>query len=699
MRATVTAPSRTANGGEGTPTAVKPAREHFISELHGLRGLALALVVAFHLFGAGRVSGGVDVFFVVSAFLVTASLVRNPPRRGLRDLATRYARIFSRLVPAALLVLVAVALTVPLIYPRLSWISTYREIAASALYVENIELANSHLSYGAAGPFTSALQHFWSLSIQGQFFLLWPLVALACWLVARKWFEGRLRGPLAAVTVALTATSFAYAVYLVNVNQPVAYFSSFARLWEFGVGALAALYIGHHRVRGPLGTALPWLGVAMIVATGFVVDGLHTFPGPEALLPVAAVILILVGSGGTSRFRLEHAITVRPMVGLANVSYALYLWHWPVLIAYLTYRGYDHVGLLGATGVLAVSLVLAILTTRFAKWSLARLTHSAARPWRSMVVLVLLVGAVAGAAAGFARHLEAQRTASLAELSAPSALHPGAAVLADGLTDDGPARMDFRPQTADAAADKPDLIYTDPCNPEDWVTGDEVVSCGDTDSEGSARKTIVMTGGSHAQQWYTAMELIAEREEWDLIVVNKSSCRLQSAGADFFGTDSCLSWNQKALDVIESFEPDAVFTVSTNTPPRTPVETVGPAEVDAWNSLHGAGIPVIAMRDTPRFDWNVPECLEKNPGDRERCAVDRDVAMLPVNPVDTTMGLPADLVSMDLSDYICEPTVCNPIVGNVMVYRDDDHLTATYVRSLAPMLDAQLRAEAPWLYR
>ena len=407
------------------PVGRRPGGVH-IPELHGLRGLALALVVAFHLFGNGRVSGGVDVFLVLSGFLATGSLLRRAERRELR-LGEHYGRTFSRLVPPALLVLVATAALAWWIMPRGIWVQTGREILASALYYVNWEMIWGQLAYGAAGPQTSPVQHFWSMSVQGQFFLAWPVVVLIVVALARRlWISAR--DLLAVVVAALTVASFVFALNLHAVDQPVAYFHSWARFWELGIGGFLALVLPWLRLPGFLRPVVGWVGLGLVVSSGFVLDGGALFPGQWALWPVAGALLVLL----VRQFRQfrqfpqfrrlgglgpRGLLQVAPLRFVADISYALYLWHWPLLIAYLHYTGLDRVDWFGAALILTTSVVLSWLTTKLVADPAQRF-REAFGGTRALVAAAASVALVAGGAVAAVSTLERQDAELLAAAEA-----------------------------------------------------------------------------------------------------------------------------------------------------------------------------------------------------------------------------------------------------------------------------------------
>ncbi|MFD7308989.1 acyltransferase family protein [Promicromonospora sp. NPDC059942] len=801
-----------------------------VGAVDGLRGLALLLVVAFHLFGQGRVSGGVDVFLALSGYFATGTLLRRAEGGTLR-LAAHYARTLARLLPAALVVLAAVTVALLALAPRLRWSAGLREVGASATFWENWELVHSALAYGAAGPDASPLQHFWSLSVQGQFFAVWPLVVLGLVAVARRRALAG-RGPLtprrlvSVVTAAATAASFAHALWLVHADQQVAYFSTFTRFWEVGVGALLALLLPHAgraasraaasraaASRAVAGTAAPagrarsrlvrswlvrswlargrlgWAGLALVVGSGFVVDGADVFPGAWALVPVGGAALVLIATvpgptagahpTGPPSHGVERLLDSAPLRLGARVSYALYLWHWPVLVFWLLTTGAHRANPLTAAGVLVISATLAWLTTRYvAEPLLAHVSaRLAARPPASAVVphgpaasadraghanpaspadragsphqpgpadlvgdvtaraagtpsgrrtLAVLAGAavlmLGGAQAAATAHDLTVRH-SVDGLLALSPDHPGAAALAPGSPDPGPRRdldaVPFRPATWVAYDDHPD-------RPDCAQGGDrsELLECTIVAQDDPAA-VVYLAGASHEQQYEEAFAALARAHGWELREMLKHGCRLatpgggeSAAGTESTGegstglesegasegpesagpvSPSCAAWNEQALAALVAARPDAVVVIGSRTYEDGSPEQVLPGQVGAWRALDDAGIRVVTVRDNPRFEWFVPECVDAA-GFPEACGRPRTEQLAAVSPVPTAPGVPAAAVHLDLTDSICGPEVCAAVVGNVLVYRDDDHLTNTYVRTLTPVLGRQLRAGAPWLF-
>ncbi|MEG3614555.1 acyltransferase family protein [Isoptericola haloaureus] len=665
---------------------------HHISELHGLRGLALVLVVVFHLFGNGRVSGGVDVFLLVSGFLLTRSLVRRADGPGI-SLAAHYARTAWRLVPPAALVLAVTALLTVALLPVSRWVEVGRETVASALYVENWALIAYQLEYGAAGPTASPLQHFWSLSVQGQFFALWPVVVVVLAWLARR--AGRTVTTVVLPVLAVaTAASFAYAVHLTATAQPIAYFSSLTRFWELGLGALLALVLPLLRLPDGLRATAAWLGVGLVVSTGFLLDGARLFPGPWTLWPVVGGLLVLVGAGTASTWGPRRALEARPLRFAADISYPLYLWHWPLLVFYLQVRGEERLTWSGATLVLAVSVVLAWVTRLVLNRPAVDLSaRRSARPaLLTAATLTVLVAVASGAGvATVQRHQDAE----LRLLAQSSPDHPGAAALAGTAgRGQGPTDAEFRPTTDVAAQDLPPSLADGDCIQQfgDGPGYDELLVC-DSVTPPRPGRHVVIAGASHSYQWEPALQLLAEQHGWRLSVLGKSGCRLVVLDED----SDCARWAQEALQWIEDEQPDAVVVVGTFTPDEVgETEQVLDPQISAWQRLAAAEVPVVAIRDNPRFDGRVPDCVQDE--GQLACTVARSEVLARRSPLETHADVPPNVHPVDLSGVVCTDDECPPVVGNVLVYRDDDHFTATYVRTLTPYLGEALRGAVPRLF-
>ncbi|SFB64546.1 Peptidoglycan/LPS O-acetylase OafA/YrhL, contains acyltransferase and SGNH-hydrolase domains, partial [Amycolatopsis marina] len=655
-------------------------------ELQGLRALAALLVVVYHVW-FGRISGGVDVFFVISGFLITGQLVRVSVR-GRIEFGPLWARMIKRLFPAALTVLFVVMVASWLFLPETRWFQTIREVFASALYVENWQLVANSVDYFAQHTGASVVQHFWSLSIQGQFYVVWPVLIAVVVLVARRAGWG-LHRSVGVVLAVLFVGSLGLSVWLTVVNQPLAYFHSGTRVWEFALGGLVALVID--RVVLPVGVrvVLGWAGVAGLVLCGLVLQVGTVFPGYAALWPTVSAVLVLVAGATGSGWGADRVLGSRLLRSLGDYSYALYLWHWPVLLFYLVIRDRVEVGLLGGAFVIGLSLGLSVLTYHFIETPVREgrfrlvLRGSA---YRFAVVSLVPVLVTAGAWQVAA----AQRASYTVPPDDPD--HPGAASLLPG----------FEYQGADTPAVAPRFISLpdqfagideERCHPAE--RNEELVVCRSR-TEGPPVKRLVVVGDSHAQQFLGALLPAAERNNWEVVSMVLGRCPFSTGSETMPGSQSCLDWNADAVDEIAETAPDAVFTTATREmrPGRT--EMTPPGYVEQWRKLDALGIPVVAARDNPRFDFWPSNCVEVKGLDAKECTTPRSEVVSPEPPYTGIPDIPPNVSFVDFTDFFCPEEACPAEVGNVLVYMDDNHVTKTYMRTLSPMVERELVSALRW---
>ncbi|HHV22128.1 MAG TPA: acyltransferase [Propionibacterium sp.] len=644
-------------------------------EIHGLRGLAIALVVAYHLWGAGRVSGGVDVFLMISAYLMTASFLRQGMAFKILDFLVGR---FRRLIPSSAVVILSVCVAGWLILPPTRWYPLLDQALASLFYNQNwvlIDLATDYTSPDRSG--TSLLQHYWSLSIQGQIFVLWPLLMLVA-MGLFKLTRTPIKASLGVIFSAITIASFIYAQRAVADNPSRAYFDTYARVWEFSLAALFA-FVPVLRLPFVVSAAMSWIGVIAIGVGGLII-GRYDFPGVVALWPSLAAALVVFAGGSTHRAHAAYWLSSKPLAWIGDRAYGLYLWHWPVLMFWLYLSGRNEVDLLGSVGVIGLSILLADLSTRTIERRFNALPLLKSKRWglaATATILIIVFGTVQFWTNILDRGVRAVNETPETERPGALAVTPGAA-----LPTSTPSRS-IAPGDPVIGTDWPEALP--PCG-EDLDPQPPESECSEIRPQGPPHKTVVIMGDSHANQWNPLMADLANREQWHLLVIIKPGCRFTLENTA--SSEECIEYSRAMTDYLLEIQPDFVFTVGTRAQadgPELPVESYA----DAARPLTEAGIRIVNMRDNPRFSFKMPECVQRYGAAHPRCLRPVEEKLAPVSP---QLALETDpgMLTMDLTDFICPAGWCSPVIGNVYVYMDDNHLSRTYIHTLKAEFEAQL---------
>ncbi|MGR6965962.1 acyltransferase family protein [Geodermatophilus sp. URMC 61] len=665
-------------------------------EIDGLRALAVALVVGYHV-GTGRVSGGVDVFLALSGFFLVHSLLGQIARSGRVRPLTSVTRTLSRLVPPAVLVLAGTVVASALVLPETRWRELAGHLFASATFTENHHLVAESVDYAANHAIASPMQQFWSLSIQVQVLLAAPVVVAAGALLLRGPRRRLARPAVVLAVAAVTAASFAWSVGMTRADQQVAYFSTLPRLWELGAGALVALVLAGVRPGRRTGVLLGWGAVVALVACGAVLDGAQTFPGWQAAWPVACALVLLVVADSGGRHGVHRLLGLQPLRWLGARSYALYLWHWPVLVLYLVHTGRESPSVEGATAVVLLSLVLAEATHRLVEQPASQLLRSR-RPARALGLVA--AGMAPLLVLGTVTTVWLDREAARVAAAADDPAYPGAVALSSHIPATGgiPA-VEPLPSLSVIRDDHPFMtggrctVEDDP--PDAVPTQTEICVLGSDDRE----RRIVVVGDSHAAHWLAPLGDLAERHSWQLVSLIRAGCSL-STQSEFFeegtpGYEGCVAWQSRLIERITSLEPDLVVTVGTRTAYGTEAEILPQGFLEAWQQLSDAGLPVIAMRDSPRHLQDVPDCVAQW-ADADRCGTPRSWVYADGLLETAEDVLPPGVSLMDTSSYFCTDDLCPPLVGNVWVYRDDGHVTGTYMHTVRSLMEDEFLARTGW---
>lgn len=676
--------------------ADRSAGGRYRPEVDGLRALAVALVVGYHV-TTGRVSGGVDVFLVLTGFFLVTTLGGQVARTGRVAVVPTLVRTLWRLLPTVLLVLAGTVVASAWVLPQTRWREVTGHLISSVTFSENVRLVREAVDYSATNAAASPMQHLWSLSIQVQVLLATPvLVGLGAFLVARCGWSAHGRRLAVATVAAVTAASFAWSVVLTASDQQVAYFSTLPRLWELGAGALVALLLGALRPGRLTATALGWAGVVALAACGAVIDGAHRFPGWEAAWPVLCAVAVLVASDGGGRCGVHHVLTWEPSRWLGRISFALYLWHWPVLVLYLVETGREVPSPRGVLAIVTLSLLLAALTHALVEgparaWSIAR------RPVVSLAALVACAAPLLLVGVGTTAWLD--REAARASAVVDDAAYPGAAALLDEVVaTSGDGDVEPLPPLSVLREDWPRLPEencTTESDPGVSTTETEVCVVGPDD----AARRVLVVGDSHAAQWLPPIAALAEERSWQVVSIVRGGCNL-STESEFIqegwpGYEECVAWRSHLVQRVVDLQPDLVVALGTRTDAEGE-EVVPPGFVAAWQQLSDAGLSVVGMRDSPRHLEDAPDCMAELGAGAPRCSVAVSAVYADGLLEREAPALPAGVRLLDTSRYFCDELSCPPVIGNVRVYLDAGHVTSTYMRTTAPLLERDLLALTGW---
>jgi peptidoglycan/LPS O-acetylase OafA/YrhL len=690
-------------------------------DLDGLRGVAIALVAMFHIW-FGRVSGGVDVFLALSGFFFGGRLLRAAlnPEASISPVS-EVTRLIRRLLPALVVVLAASAVLTILVQPETRWETFADQSLASLGYYQNWELAITASDYLRAGEAVSPLQHIWSMSVQGQFYIAFLALVLAFGVLFRYRFGKYQRLAFIVLLGGLTVASFVYAVFAHLTDQSTAYYNSFARAWELVLGALIGALVPNIRWPMWLRTLLATVALAAILSCGALIDGVREFPGPWALVPVGAtVLMILTAANRQADSRTDdrlplpnRLLATKPFVALGAMAYSLYLWHWPLLIFWLSYTGHAHANMFEGTGILLVSGVLAYLTTRFVENPLRYRVPAVSVPqvisvswrkrWRRPTIalgsaVALLGVALTATSFTWREHVTVQRASGKELAGLSSRDYPGARALINKNV--RVPTLPMRPTVLEAKKDLPETT-------EDGCISDfdnmAIINC--TYGDKDAIRTIALAGGSHAEHWITALDLLGRMHHFKIVTYLKMGCPLTTELVPLVMGDDrpypqCHDWVQRTMAKLVADHPNYVFTTSTRPWNIKPGDVMPAGYVGIWKTLSDNNIPILGMRDTP---WLVrdgkpfvpADCLADG-GNATSCGMKRTDVLSDHNPtLDFVAQFPL-LKPLDMSDAVCRPDMCRAVEGNVLLYHDSHHLSATYMRTMTPELGRQIAAATDW---
>jgi len=627
---------------------------------------------------------GVDVFYVLSGFLITGLVVREIEREGRLSIRGFYARRAKRILPLASTVLVFVGIVSLFVYGTVRQVDVGGDIVAAALFVINWHFIAQGVDYFAIEEgLVSPLQHYWTLAVEEQFYVVWPWLLMLSGAIAIK-AKRNLRPIMLGLVVPVAIASLVYGLFYTAAEPTNAFFSTFARGWELAFGAILAIVLPKV-VRLPKGvtTLLAVSGLAVILGTSYLMTASDPFPGWRALLPVLATVALLVAGASVAPNPVARLFSTAPFQYVGKISYSMYLWHWPFVVFAVAIWGE-----LSPAWLVLVTLVSVIPAAISHKLIEEPIHHSkilSLKPNRALAVGGVCI--VAGVGVGLALNTNRVSIEVLPEGQAR-----GARVLNTGEFPIQNKVEAIRPNPLDANDDK-GQAFDDGCLILSSTVESPECVYGDPDSD----TTVVLFGDSHALQYAPALTPIAEEKGWRLVVLTRGNCTPADVDIGSF----CNEWRDNTIDRIFEEDPDMIIMATSTTGEldmitEDGVSVVAPDSVQfheqgmirTINKLKKTGATMVMMGDQIQAPTLPDQCVGENLKNLRACAFPNEPR--PGRYFDKRAARQTGIELISPVPKLCTDELCPAVIGNVLVYRDTYHMSATYAETLAPWLGRRL---------
>jgi len=697
-------------------------------DIQALRALAVMGVFVYHM-RPGYLPGGfagVDVFFVLSGFLISSHLLVELRDRGSIELAKFWSRRAKRLLPASLTVLGLTGIFVWLLAPQALQERFFRDIGAASVYVANWVFAFDSVDYLAADNSPSVVQHFWSLGVEEQLYLVWPVLLI----LSYRLLKPRLASPVLSVGLVLSAIAVAsliYSAWTVFDNNPIGYFSTFSRAFEFAAGGLLALAVTFRDFKianAAVATVMSWTGWLGLAVFFFLFEAQLGFPGLWALVPTVLTLLIIASGDPGSRLSAQKILHLKPIQFLGDASYSIYLWHWPLLVFAGFY--FSALSWQQLAAIFALTLVLSWLSMRFIENPFrfgtlkSRLSPKTTFAGVGATMLVL-VASTQAASAAVSQRIELERANSQAleqELNSRISEEPEDPLTSEKVWDEiscmGPASLveaecgGFTWDEAIPAVGVGEETAHDVEPIERFGSEKGCLAWGDDYSlirctfGVKGEKKIALIGDSHAYHWLPAFARLAELEGFELHLLARAGCPAnevpRAANGDhvrgcFEWIDEMTVWLSSQSDfetlVIANFSGSKFEAAGDIWEPQLEAQK---GYIEAWAAMSSGSAEIVVLRDTPFIGQETWDCVVKRAPDINECSVSREEVLRVVDNSAEAAATEGFRV-LDMTDYFCTELECPMAVGGVRVYRDSNHMSGTYNLLLTPYLREELMGQ------
>ena len=646
----------------------------FRPEIEGLRIVAALLVAIYHIW-FGKVSGGVDVFFVVSGFLITTSIISTINKTGEFKFWQYISKLMKRLFPLAFIIILVVLILSIFFLPSTIFDKTIKETFSSMFYYQNWQLAISNTDYLDANQMKSPFEHYWAMSIQGQFYIIWFILFSGILLLIKKYGLSNGKRLVNVVLGFLFIVSFIYSVYLTAINQPLAYFITFTRVWEFALGGLLCINLSSIKISNIAAEIIGWIGLIGLILTGALFDVSTMFPGYIALWPMTCALLIILSGNKETKYGVKNFLSMPIMIKLGGLSFGIYLWHW-VLLSFYKYNISENPGIVAGLLIILLSIALSFVTTKYIETPIrnAKFNKLAFKRigYIALVNILLITGLVS-----HNQYVKIQDKKAVANKDYPGALSIN--LDKDKIKENKP-----KPEFANVFDDLPQSHLD---NSNQSMSKSEV-KVGKYGKKKDYKATIALVGSSHSEHWLGAVIKAAEENDYRVINITRSGTRFSTGYKKNTLQDD---WVKNVENYLEKAD-DIDLVLSHVTASDTESEKIQQQMVDQLLKVkNNYGIEVMAIRDIPRYDFNVSEELEKH-GEKDTIErMNKGNRQLDEAFWEQISNEEKDLPQFDPSEYFKVNGKYRPIIGNIVVYRDMDHMTNTYSETFGPILGDEIK--------
>ncbi|WP_454811323.1 acyltransferase family protein [Paenarthrobacter nitroguajacolicus] len=683
-------------------------------DIQGLRAFAVLAVILDHLIGWPRGGFvGVDIFFVLSGFLITGLLLREFERTGAISFRGFFKRRIKRILPASMLVLLATLAASYFVFNGARWITTLWDAISAALFASNWRFAIAGTDYFQADGPVSPLQHYWSLAVEEQFYFVWPVVLLASIAIYLKIVgpKGSPRVAAGIAIISISTLSFLWSLLETQNNSGVAYFSTFSRAWELGLGAILAIFAPTlSRIPGYLRPVLAWIGLGGMILALFVIEESHSFPAPTALLPVLSTCIVVAAGTGTGEHRLLAPLTNRVARYIGDISFSLYLWHFPVIVigSQLIHDSepFSILVLVGAFTLLSIySYHLLEDPVRKSSWMEQTLRQHKSPKVISEGYKLTALSAMALVTAAIVVPLLVTKPSAPAAAQLPMP-NPTAAKTQEGFAPElatlqrelsAALRADTWPtlstsvETVIAGGQVPKDILA--CGLEAKLVQQDICTWGDP----SATKTAVIVGDSISLTYVeTLRSAVGDSSGWQIKSFGTFACAFADERAFGIDTsDACEARNQDATKSIAQIQPDVVF-VAHHYLERKPAGSTTAMTSDQWQKALRARLdPLlpsagkIVFLSPPPADKDINECFTKTSVPLD-CMSRKPQHWYEIAKGEQDLASVIDAVHVDTSNWFCVDDLCPSFARDIPVKMDWAHMSPAYQARLGGVAREQL---------